>query len=405
MKKYLNIFLILIFNYTFVSPQTNQIFIKGISPDNNVPIQIYFQNGVIQKIDTIEFSDVKEKYFIAPGLIDIQINGYLGVDFTGPNLNPNEIKNVVNALYKDGITSFLPTIITSDNARIIENFKVLNEALKNHEVSRSIPGFHLEGPFISPLKGFRGAHLEKYIQKPDWDVFLKYQNAADNRIKLVTVAPEISGAVDFIKKLSENNITVALGHHNGNAEQIEAAVNAGAVLSTHLGNGCANEIDRHNNPIWPQLSNDKLNISIIADGYHLTKDEVRTFYKVKGKEKTILISDELDLAGLEPGEYIRGERKVLLTENVIKFPEEDVLAGAASSIKKGIENMIKFTGCTLSDAVKLATENPAELLKLNSIGKIEVGKRANIILFDFIDGKLVIQKTFVDGELVFDKKL
>lgn len=405
MKKYLNIFLILIFNFSIVSPQAEQLIIKGILPDKNVTLEILIQNGIIKKIDTVAFAEVKEKYFIAPGLTDIQINGYLGVDFTGPNLNPNEIKNVVNALYKDGITSFLPTIITSDNETIIENFKVLNEALENPEVSRSIPGFHLEGPFISPLKGFRGAHLEKYIQKPDWDLFLKFQSAANNKIKLVTLAPEIPGAIDFIKMLSENNIIVSLGHHNGNSEQIEAAVNAGAVLSTHLGNGCANEIDRHNNPIWPQLSNDKLSISIIADGYHLTKDEVRTFYKVKGNDKTILISDELDLAGLEPGEYIRGERKVLLTENVVKFPEENVLAGAASSIKKGIENMVKFTGCKLSEAVKLATENPAELLKLNSIGKLEVGKRANIILFDFIDGKIIIQKTYVDGELVFDRKL
>lgn len=403
MKKYLNIFLLIIVINNLLLCQTAPIIIKGNSTQDNTSLQIYIDDGIIYRIDSLESTITNNNYFVAPGFIDIQINGYMGVDFTGPDLSVESIKVIVESLYKVGVTSFLPTIITNDKKRIIENFKILAESLNDSDLSKSIPGFHLEGPYISPIKGFRGAHLEKYIRDPNWSEFVEFQNAANGNIKLITVAPELNGSIDFIKKLANSEVIVSLGHHNGTYEQIENAIFAGASLSTHLGNGCANEINRHNNPIWPQLSNDKLSISIIADGFHLNKEELRTFYKVKGNEKTILISDALDLAGLKPGEYIRGERKVLLTENVIKFPEENVLAGAASPISKGIENIIKLTDCKLSEAIRMASENPAKLLGLNSIGKIEVGKRADIILFSFTNNKIEIQKTFVAGKLVYSK--
>jgi len=275
--------------------------------------------------------------------------------------------------------------------------------LADEEIGPSIPGFHLEGPFISPEKGFRGAHLEKYIRKPDWNEFAELQQAAKNKIKLITVAPEIEGAVPFIQNCSREGVIVSLGHHNGNAEQIEKAVDAGATLSTHLGNGCANMIDRHNNPIWPQLSEDRLSVTIIADGFHLNKQEVRTFYKAKGIDRTILVSDALDLAGLEPGEYTRWERTVLLTPDVVKFPAENVLAGAAAPITTGISNIMKFTGCSLGDAIQMASTNPAKILQLNDRGEISPGKRADLILFMIENGKMVIQKTIQGGKVVYSK--
>ena len=174
-------------------------------------------------------------------------------------------------------------------------------------------------------------------------------------------------------------------------------------MSTHLGNGCANMINRHHNPIWPQLADDRLSISIIVDGYHLTEEEVKSFYKVKGVQNTILVSDALDLAGLKPGEYIRGERKVLLTPNVIKFPAENVLAGAASPIRICVGNMMQFTGCSVKEAIQMASLNPANLLKLENVGDISPGKLANLILFTIENGEMIIQKTIVAGELVYSK--
>jgi N-acetylglucosamine-6-phosphate deacetylase len=166
-------------------------------------------------------------------------------------------------------------------------------------------------------------------------------------------------------------MVVSLGHHNGSAGDVQQAVEAGARMATHLGNGCANEINRHHNPIWPQLSNDSITASIIADGFHLTREEVRSFYKAKGVNSTILVSDALDLAGLPPGEYTRGERTLVLTPDVVKLPKENVLAGAASPINKCIGVVMEYTQCSLKDAVQMATSNPAEMFSLNDIGKYE----------------------------------
>ncbi|MDN5203681.1 N-acetylglucosamine-6-phosphate deacetylase [Fulvivirgaceae bacterium BMA10] len=377
--------------------------IQGILYSDKETVSLKIVDGKIAGINRIETTIDNPKIYIAPGLIDIQINGYMGVDFSGPDLTVEGIRKATKALWKAGVTSYFPTIITSDIGRIKKNFAVLAQAMEDPEIGKSIPGFHLEGPYISPVKGFRGAHLEKYIRKPDWDEFKEIQKAAKNHIKLITVAPEIEGAIPFIRNCAKNGIVVSLGHHNGSAEQIQQAVDAGARMATHLGNGCANQIDRHHNPIWPQLSNDRIIPSIIADGFHLTKEEVRSFYKVKGASKTILVSDALDLAGLPPGEYIRGERKLLLTPNVVKLPEENVLAGAASPISKCIGVIMEFTQCSLADAVRMASTNPADMLSLRNRGRIEYGKRGDLILFTMENGEMVIQKTFITGKLVYSK--
>ena len=377
--------------------------VEGLYYMDKEPISIKIVNGrIVEFKHLLEKTDVP-KVLIAPGLIDIQINGYMGVDFAGPYLTLNEIRKATRELWKEGVTTYLPTLITNKHQALKKNFAVLAQALNDPEVGVSIPGFHLEGPYISPVQGFRGAHLEKYIRKPDWEEFMEFQNAAKKRIKLITVAPEVEGAIPFIRKCVENGVVVSLGHHNGSAENIRNAIDAGASMSTHLGNGCANMINRHHNPLWPQLADDRITPGIIADGYHLTREELQTFYKVKGAGNIILVSDALDLAGLPPGEYIRGERKVLLTPNVVKFPAENVLAGAASPISKCVVNMMQITQCSLKDAIQMASTNPAKFLGLDELGEISQGKRADLILFTIEQEEIVIQKTIVAGKIVYSK--
>ena len=378
--------------------------IEGIFYSNMQNVSIKSVNGKITTINRIESRGKSDELFVSQGLIDVQINGYKGVDFSGPGLTVEGIRKATKALWKVGVTTYFPTIITSDIERIKENFAVLAEAQKDPEIGKSIAGFHLEGPYISPVKGFRGAHLEKYIKLPDWREFQEIQKAANNGIKLITLAPELEGAISFIQNCVASGLVVALGHHNGSAKDIQQAVDAGAKMATHLGNGCANQINRHHNPLWPQLSDDRITPSIIVDGFHLTKEEVRSFYKVKGADKTILVSDALDLAGLPVGEYIRGERTLLLTENVVKLPKENVLAGAASPISKCVGVIMNYTQCGLQAAIQMASTNSAELFSLNQIGKIEPGKRADIIKFAMVDGEMVIHKTYVAGELVYSKQ-
>lgn len=379
--------------------------IEGLFYIDGKAVSIEIVDGKITNIRHLSSESDIPKMYVAPGLVDVQINGYMGIDFASQDLTIEGIREATKALWKEGVTSFLPTLITADKESLKNSFSILSKSLDDKEVGMSIPGFHLEGPYISPVKGFRGAHLEKYIREPDWNEFLELQKAANNGIKLITVAPEIEGAIPFIQNCTKAGIVVSLGHHNGNAQQINAAANSGASMSTHLGNGCANMINRHNNPLWPQLANDRISASLIVDGFHLNREEVQSFYKTKGKDKTILVSDALDLAGLEPGEYIRWERTVLLTENVIKFPAENVLAGAASPLSTCVGNVMKFTECSLADAIQMASTNPARLIGLDNMGEISIGKRADLVIFTIEEGKMVVQKTIVAGEVVYSKTI
>jgi len=402
MKLSLKAIAVLIFYANFfLFAQDDSSPIQGLLYLNKEPVSISSSTGIITKIERVEKSKNGDNTYIAPGLIDIQINGYVGVDFSGPDLTVEGIRKATKALWKAGVTSYFPTIISSDFNRMKENFAMLAKARADTEIAKSIPGFHLEGPYISPVKGFRGAHLRKFIKNPDWEEFSELQKAANNGIKLITVAPELTGAIAFIRNCVKSGMVVSLGHHNGSAEQIKLAIDAGAKMATHLGNGCANEINRHHNPLWPQLSDDRITPSIIADGFHLTKEEVRSFYKVKGADKTILVSDALDLAGLPPGEYIRGERTLVLTPNVVKLPEENVLAGAASPISLCVGVIMDYTQCSLGQAIQMASTNPADMMSLHHLGEISQGKRADYILFSMIDNKMKIEKTFVAGELVY----
>lgn len=394
------------FFYNGYSGNSEKVKIQGYLYSDGKPVSIEVVNGKIVKIKRISLNPDLPKIYIAPGLIDIQINGYMGVDFSGQNLTKEDLKGAIKSLWKVGVTSFLPTVVPNEPSRMINSFSILSELTKDEEIRKSIPGFHLEGPYISPEQGYRGAHLEKYIRKPDWNEFAKFQEAAQNNIKLITVAPEVEGTIPFIQKCVQSGLTVSLGHHNGTTESIEAAVAAGASMSTHLGNGCANIINRHLNPLWPQLANDKLTAGIIVDGFHLTKEEVQCFYKMKGYDKTILVSDAIDLAGLPPGEYIRREKKLLLTtDNVVKFPAENVLAGAANPISICVGNVMKFTGCSLSNAIGMASSNPAKLLGLDELGEIKTGKRADLILFRMDENKIVVMKTMLSGKIVYSKDL
>jgi len=382
----------------------DHFYIEGIHYESGKPVRIEIINGLIGNI--VETQGSKNgglNIFVAPGLIDNQINGYAGVDFSGDNLLADDVVDAARVIWKEGVTSFLPTLITNSHENLIKNFRIIEEAARrDKQLGHSIPGFHLEGPYISPDEGYRGCHPLQYIREPGWQEFMSYQNAAGGKIIQVTVAPEIKGAMDFIRFCRHNGIVVALGHTNASAEEIEKAVENGASLSTHLGNGCANLIHRHKNPIWPQLANDKLTVSIIADGQHLSAEEIKVFYKVKGPDNIILTSDITYLAGMAPGKYTFLESEVILTEDgMLLNQEQNCLAGATFSLKKGVENILNFTDCSLTNALNMASGNVARLYGLHDRGNLSQGKRADIILFERDGNLLKICQTFLNGKLVY----
>lgn len=383
--------------------------VEGLLYLDGTPVSIEIAHGKISQITrkaSLEDPGLVNVY-VAPGLIDNQINGYVSVGFSSPGLAVEGIRKATRALWKAGVTTYLPTVITSSHERLMENFAVLAGACHESDIGQSVPGFHLEGPYISPIDGYRGAHNKQWVRPPDWEEFIKVNKAAENKILQVTIAPEIEGAIDFLRNCVKQGIVVALGHHNGSAETIKQAIDAGAAIATHLGNGCANMIHRHNNPLWPQLADDRLMASIIVDGFHLRPEEVQVFFKTKGVDRIVLTSDVTKLAGMPPGEYSYDGRDVVLTpEGCIKFPAQNVLAGAASPISKGVGNIMQFTNCSLADAIHMASRNPARLYGLNDRGEIKPGKRADLILFTLDKSKLNIKKTIIAGKVVYvsDKK-
>lgn len=399
------IFLILFF---FFIPGIifSQETVSGLLYSDNKPVSVTFRDGVITDVRRIKkLPSGSEGLMIGPGLIDNQINGFAGVSFTfgGGELTSEGVRKATEAIWKTGVTSYLPTLTTNSHDVLIKNFAVLGSIIDDEVLLGSIPGFHLEGPYISPVDGYRGAHPLDHVRKPDWEEFLQYRKASGNKIIHVTLAPEVEGAMDFIDKCRANGIVVALGHHNGSAEEITEAIDRGAVIATHLGNGCANMINRHINPLWPQLSDDRLMISIIGDGFHLNPEEIRVFYKVKGPDKTIITSDVTSYASLEPGSYLteEGETIELTPGGMLKYPAQDVLYGSASPVKRGLVNVMKYTGCSLEEAFRMSAFNPAKLYGLNDRGEIAKGKRADIILFRIENGEMVIKRTYVKGKLVY----
>jgi len=239
-------------------------YVEGLLYEDGKPVSIEIVDGKITRVKHLASGSGSPEIYVAPGLIDIQVNGFMGVDFSDQELTREMMHEATKALWKEGISTYLPTVTTRDQERLARSFTLLAETLDDEVIGNSIPGFHLEGPYISPEKGYRGAHPEKYIRLPDWKEFSELQQQSQHAIKLITVAPEMEGAIPFISKCTESGVVVSLGHHNGSPEIIEQAVEAGASFSTHLGNGCANEINRHHNPLWPQLANDGLSISIIS---------------------------------------------------------------------------------------------------------------------------------------------
>jgi N-acetylglucosamine-6-phosphate deacetylase len=381
--------------------------ITGILYSDKRPVSITISGGRITGIKRIKkLPEGSRDLYIAPGLIDNQVNGFAGVSFTfgGGELTAEGIKKATGELWKAGVTTYLPTLTTNGFEVLKKNFTILGKIKDDPALHGSIPGFHLEGPYISPVDGYRGAHPVKYVRKPDWNEFMQLNEASGNNILQVTLAPEIEGAPEFISKCVEKGIVVALGHHNASTEMIRDAVDRGARIATHLGNGCANMINRHVNPLWPQLADDRLMISIIGDGFHLLPEEIRVFYKVKGPEKTIITSDVTGYGSLPPGKYVTedGDSIELTREGMLRYPAQNVLYGSASPLKKGVGNVMKVTGCSLKEAIQMSSTNPARLYGLDDRGEIAIGKRADLILFQIIDNELVIKRTYVSGYLVYD---
>jgi len=310
-----------------------------------------------------------EELFIAPGLTDLQLNGLNGIDLNDDTLTPGEVQQLVHGLLKEGITTFLPTVITNNPDIIERNIGIINEAARRYpEVSDCMLGFHVEGPFISRSEGARGAHPVEWIREPDIDLLLRWQTMSGNRIRLLTLSPEYEDSIALTKACVRNNILVAIGHTNASPGQIEAAVKAGASLSTHLGNGMHRSIHRHHNTLFTQLGNDELFASIITDGHHIPDELIRIIIRSK-LGKSFLVSDATAFAGMEPGNYMSpiGREVHLDQHKRLSMKENDAyLAGSASSLFDCVNYLQKQGLVSPAEAWKMGSVLPLQYLNRNA---------------------------------------
>lgn len=370
-------------------------------------VNVSVTGEVISAIEPLTTAPSGDLPWIAPGLFDLQINGYGGIWFSDESLTVDNCLKTLAAHYQYGITQLFPTLITNSFEALENGFSVIRQACEAEPwADRMVLGCHLEGPYISAEDGPRGAHPLDQVRPCDWTEVARLQAASGNRIRLLTLAPESPGAPEFTRQAVQTGITIAIGHTAATTEQIEAAVDAGATLSTHLGNGAHGTLRRHPNYIWDQLGEPRLTASIIADGQHLPPSVVRSFYFAKGKDRIVLTCDASGLAGLPPGEYDYhgGKFEVLAEGKIVVAGQRQYLAGSAVQTDICVGEMVRMTGCSLADAWEMASINPARLTNVHP-ARIEVGATADFVLFRFDEAtsRLSIDSTVAAGKSVFER--
>jgi N-acetylglucosamine-6-phosphate deacetylase len=334
--------------------------------------------------------------WIAPSFFDIQVNGCQGISFNSDRLTADEVWRVADTCRAHGTGGFCPTLITAAGAALSHGLATLSRLCESDaDLARRMPAFHLEGPYISPDDGPRGAHPKPHVRPPDWDEFRRWQDAAGGRIRIVTLAPELPGALPFIEKLAATGVVVSIGHTAATPEQIRAAVADGARLSTHLGNGAHAVLPRHPNYLWEQLAADELWASVIADGHHLPASVLKTILRTKSPARTLLISDAGSLAGLPPGRYeCWGQEQEVHPSGKIVLPGTGFLAGSAVFLDSCVGHLLNLGLVDLPTAVEMAAERPRELLRL-PVPRIESGQPADFVLFDWQPGAELKVKSVV----------
>lgn len=381
-------------------PLGDSLLVTGMDPHSGSGISVSIEQGIITDVAACEKPD---RHWLSAGLVDIQVNGYNGIDLNDGQLNEARIHQLASTLLQLGVTRFLPTLITASQSQLLNALQLIGSACDDDPLlAATIPMIHVEGPFISPEDGPRGAHPLEHVRAPSLSEVEQWQEACGNRVGLITLSPHWPGSPEFIQALHRLGTRVALGHTHASHEQLSSAVEAGASLSTHLGNGIAASLPRHPNPIWTQLSDDRLSASFIADGHHLPRETLIAMLRAKGHARSLLVSDTAALGGMPPGRYsapIGGEVE-LTADGRLSVAGTPFLAGAAKPLADGVACCATLDGLSLGDALDLACANPGQYL--NQPQSLSVGQTADVIQFDWKAGDptLQLQQVIKAGRLV-----
>src|SRR3984885_6110683 len=375
----------------------------GIDVSLGSPVRVTFDT-TISAVEAVS-SASPDGVYLSPGWIDLQVNGFAGVDYNNPKCTPEEISRSIRLLFSSGVTRFYPTVITGSPEDMLGALRNLKSAKETLPEGAAIDGFHVEGPHISPDDGPRGAHPRRWVRPPDLDEFRRWQDATDNQVRIVTLAPDWPEAPPYIERITAEGVVASIGHTSATAQQIADAVAAGATLSTHLGNGAHSVMRRHPNYIWEQLAEDRLMADFIVDGIHLGAHFLKAALRAKGIERSVLVTDASAPAGAAPGRYYLGEQAVDLTpDNRVVLAGQDKLAGSALRMDRGVENLMRMAGLPLADAVRMATVNAARAGKVpGRTNGFAVGDRADFVQFRWDAEARAIQvtATWISGRRVY----
>jgi len=368
----------------------------GIDVFSGAAIEVAFRDAIQSAAPAAAGGDV----YLAPAFIDLQVNGYAGVDYNHPDTSLEDIARSLRAQMATGVARLYPTVITGSPGGIAGCLRNLAVARESIPEGACMDGFHVEGPHISPEDGPRGAHPVQWVRPPDIEEFRRWQDAARGHIRIVTLSPEWPEAPRYIEHITREGVVASIGHTRATAAQIGDAVSAGATLSTHLGNGAHQLLRRHPNYIWDQLADDRLMADFIVDGIHLGQAFVKSAIRAKGVERSVLVTDAATPSGATPGRYAIADQAVDLTEDGrVVLAGTDRLAGSALNMRRGVENLMRLAGLSLADAVRLATTNAARAGKVPGRERgLAAGDRADIVQFRLTPAKEIeIEAVWVGG--------
>lgn len=383
--------------------------VHGHLAETGQPARVQLRGG---RVAAVEVTESAPDRWVAPGFVDAQVNGFGGFDVNAPDPSADEICAMVEALWRQGVTSLCPTVVTQSEEQMCRSLRAVAEAAgRSSLMAHSLPMAHVEGPYLSPEDGPRGAHAREHIRPASTAEYERWQGAAGGRVGVVTLAPEAPGALEYTRALAAEGTVIAIGHTAASPALVREAADAGARLSTHLGNGCHALLPRLDNPIWAQLAEDRLWGSFIFDGHHLPPEVMKVMLRAKGLARALLVSDSVALAGAPPGSYESpvGGRVELGADGRLSLAGSGFLAGSASPLRAGARNAMVHAGVGLRAAMKLVAANPARLLGLggpSGRGSVRVGKAADIVVFrlDQETKELTVEMTVVAGSVVYQAR-
>ncbi len=310
-------------------------------------------DGVVPEVSPV-FQNARPMQFF-----DHQVNGFAGVDFQQPNLSAAELDHALSAL-RERETRILLTLITAPIGQLEQQFKRIESMLEASEFYGVVAGYHLEGPYLSPLPGFHGAHPADLMKAPDLREFDRLQAAAGGRLRLVTLAPEWPGSAAFIRELDARGVRTSIGHSDAAVDQIDAAIDAGLRLCTHLGNGVPGHLARHDNIMQRLLARDELTASFIPDGIHLPPPVLKNFVRAKPRDRVIFTTDCMAAAGAGPGCFQLGRLRLEVgPDGAVREPGKTTFAGSSLTMDQACLNVQRFLGWTSDEARSACGERVA----------------------------------------------